>query len=150
MSSAPTGAFFEVFVEIGIIEQLSRSLLEARLPKRLIQPHFGVLNHLARLGDGSTPLELARAFQVPKTSMTHTLAGLEKRGLIEMRPNPADGRSKLVTLTKSGQMLRQETIALLAQDFGGLADQISPETLAALPPLLRELREILDRNRLAE
>ena len=35
---------FEVFKEIGIIEQLSRALLEARLPDGLIAPHFGVGN----------------------------------------------------------------------------------------------------------
>jgi hypothetical protein len=38
------------------------------------RPHFSVLNHLMRVEDGRTPLELARAFQVPKTTLS-TLAG---------------------------------------------------------------------------
>ena len=94
---------FRFFNEIGIIEQLSRAQLEARLPDGMIAPHFAVLNHLTRVRDGQTPLALARAFQVPKTTMTHTLKGLEQHRLVEMRPNPEDGRSKRVWLTDQGR-----------------------------------------------
>ena len=73
MPETNPAVFFEVFNEIGIIEQLSRAVLEARLPDGLIAPHFTVLNHLVRVKDGQTPVHMARAFQVPKTSMTHTL-----------------------------------------------------------------------------
>ena len=108
---------FELFNEIGIIEQLSRASLEARLPRAIIGPHFTMLNHLVRLGDGRAPIDMARAFQVPKSTLTHTLKGLEGQGLTEMRPNPADGRSKLVYLTPSGRVLRHQTIAALGPDF---------------------------------
>jgi DNA-binding MarR family transcriptional regulator len=98
-AAADTSLYFELFNEIGILAQLSRALFEARLPKGLTVPHFSVLNHLVRLGDGKTPLALARAFQVPKTTRTHTLSGLEARGLVDLAPNPRDGRSKRVRLT---------------------------------------------------
>jgi hypothetical protein len=62
--------YFRLFNEIGIIEQLSRARFEARLPKGVLVPHFTVLNHLMRVEDGRTPLELARAFQVPKTTLS--------------------------------------------------------------------------------
>ncbi len=52
-----------VLNEIGIISQLSRAKLESRLNDGLTQHHFGALNHLVRLGDGRTPLEMARASQ---------------------------------------------------------------------------------------
>ena len=76
--------FFALIVEVGIINQISTAFLEARLPDGLLVSHFSVVNHLIRVRDGSTPLELARAFQVPKTSMSHTLAGLEKNGFVEI------------------------------------------------------------------
>ncbi|MEM9975891.1 MAG: helix-turn-helix domain-containing protein, partial [Pseudomonadota bacterium] len=85
MPDSPLETYFTFFNEVGIIGQLSRTLLERHLPKGYLLPHFSVLNHLIRVRDGPTPLALARAFQVPKTSMTHTLAGLERGGLIEMR-----------------------------------------------------------------
>lgn len=73
--------------------------MEARLPEGLISPHFTVLNHLIRVSDGPTPIMLARAFQVPTTTMTHTVSRLVKHRLVEMRPNPKDGRSKRVWIT---------------------------------------------------
>ncbi len=146
---APTAGplWFALFTEIGIIGQLSRTLLEKRLPEGLISAHFAVLNHLARLGDGKTPLSIARAFQVPKTSMTHTLAILEGRGLITLAPNPADGRSKLVYLTEAGRAVRQGAIDGLSPDIEHLAKLYSLEKVEQIVPLLEELRQILDTNR---
>lgn len=138
---------FEVFNEIGIIEQLSRALLEARLPDGLIAPHFGVLSHLMRRGDGATPIDMARAFQVPKTSMTHTLKGLEARGMVQLRPNPEDGRSKQVWLTDRGRQVRAETIAALAPEFQKLMEEFDTGRLAEIKPVLTQLREYLDAAR---
>ena len=139
--------YFKLFNEIGIIEQLSRTFLEAQLPDGLIAPHFSVLNHLIRVKDGQTPLVLALAFQVPKTSMTHTLAGLEKRRLVEMRPNPKDARSKQVWLTEDGQRVRDETIARLGPEFISVGQAIPPEKVQAVLPILEELRIYLDKAR---
>lgn len=138
---------FQIFNEIGIIEQLSRAVLEAHMPEGLIEPHFGVLNHLMRVGDGCTPIAMARAFQVPKTSMTHTLAGLERRGLVEMRPNPRDGRSKQVWLTDTGRMLRDQIIRDMGPELAKLAEALDTERLMAILPVLTELRVYLDKSR---
>lgn len=139
--------YFAFFNEIGIIAQLSRAAFEARLPDGLTVPHFTVLNHLIRVADGRTPLELARAFQVPKTSMTNTLAGLEIRGLVEMRPNPADRRSKRIWLTEKGRRFREEAIATLIPAMEGFAERFSPDDIDALLPRLTEMRAFLDAAR---
>ncbi len=139
--------YFQFFNEIGIIDQLSRARLEARLPKGLIRPHFTVLNHLVRVADGRTPLELARAFQVPKTTMTHTLSGLVRQGFVEVRPNPDDGRSKCVFLTDAGRGFRDETIGALAEGFAGFIETFDAARVAALLPCLAEMRVFLDENR---
>lgn len=147
----PTGpaAYFALFNEIGIIEQLSRAFLEKQLPDGLIAPHFGVLNHLIRVADGPTPLALARAFQVPKTTMTHTLSGLVKHGLVTMRPNPDDARSKQVWLTDAGRALRERTITALGPDFQNIAAALPPDKVAAVLLILQELRIYLDQNRVS-
>ena len=147
MPDTNPAVFFEIFTEIGIIEQLSRASLEARLPDGLIAPHFAVLNHLVRVHDGRAPIEMARAFQVPKTSMTHTLKGLEKRGLVEMRPNAEDGRSKRVWLTEAGRTLRAQTIAALGADFAKMAAEFDLDRLASIRPILRDLRIMMDAAR---
>jgi DNA-binding MarR family transcriptional regulator len=138
---------FEVFKEISIIEQLSRARLEARLPDGLIAPHFAVLNHLINRGDGSVPIDMARAFQVPKTSMTHTLKGLAAKGYVALRDNPRDGRSKTVWLTDKGRQLREETIDVMAQGFGPMMQALDIEQITDMLPVLVGLREYLDAAR---
>jgi len=142
-----TTVLFSFFNEIAIIGQLSGSLFERRLPEGFLVSHFAVLNHLVRLGDGKTPLALARNFQVPKTTMTHTLAGLEKAGLIRFAPNPKDGRSKCVMVTDAGRAFRDEAIARLEPDLRAIARAIPPDRVAAVMPLLARMREWLDRER---
>ncbi len=138
---------FEVFKEIGIIEQLSRARLEAQLPKGLIAPHFAVLNHLINRGDGAVPINMARAFQVPKTSMTHTLKGLVAGGYVELRDNPDDGRSKTVWLTEKGRAMREETIHALAPTMWEMMQNIDLGAVAAMLPTLVEMRKYMDAAR---
>jgi DNA-binding MarR family transcriptional regulator len=79
--------------------------------------------------------------------MTHTLAGLEAQGLVEMRPNPGDKRSKQVWLTAAGRNLREETIAAMMPEFADLAREFPAERVAAILPALIELRQIMDARR---
>jgi len=139
--------FYELFLETGIIAQLSRAMLEARMPDGLLQPHFSVLSHLIRVEDGRPPLAIAKAFQVPKNSMTHTLKGLESHGLIQLKPNPEDGRSKLVFLTKNGKKMHDNIIKAMAPDMTEMAKEFDIEKLVEVIPALRELRIYLDQKR---
>ncbi len=145
-----TKAAFALFNEIGIIGQLSRTLFETRLPEGITVPHFTVLNHLVRLGGTPSPLRLAKAFQVPKTSMTNTLAGLEKRGLILMHPNPEDGRSKCVEITEAGKALRENAISALGPDILQMLSHISVKRIQKILPELQAIRSYLDNNRLPD
>ncbi|MEM6275533.1 MAG: MarR family transcriptional regulator [Pseudomonadota bacterium] len=147
MSDDASNPVFELFNEIGIINQLSRAFFEARLPNGMVLPHFSVLNHLMRVGEGRTPLQIARAFQVPKNSMTHTLAGLEKRGLIEVRPHPSDRRSKTIWLTDAGRAFRGEAMARVGRDMAPVLPEMEPEDVQQTLAFLKSLREVLDRAR---
>jgi len=147
MSETALSDYFRLFNEIGIIEQLSRNLFEARLPPGFVLSQFAVLNHLIRVGDGRTPIAIARAFQVPKTSMTHSLAVLEREDMIEFRKNPKDGRSKLVHITKSGRAFRQSAIESLAPDLERIASAVPLEHVARMLLDLEALRKFLDQDR---
>lgn len=141
------GAVFAFFNEVGIINQLSSALFQKRLPDGVTVAQFSILNHLIRVRDGQTPLKLASAFQVPKTTMTHSLAGLERRGLVEMRANPEDGRSKCVWLTEAGRAFREDAIAALGRDAARLAPQLDVKGIMEMVPKLAEVRAVLDRDR---
>lgn len=139
--------YFQFFNEIGIIGQLSRTMMEARLPHGFLITHFSVLNHLIRVGDGRTPLAIANAFQLPKTSMTHTLAGLESAGMVEMKPNPKDGRSKQVWITEKGRNFRMDAITALSTDMEGFNQIFNMEKIGPILPVLAEIRTYLDKLR---
>jgi DNA-binding MarR family transcriptional regulator len=138
------GVVFALLNEASIIAQLARAQFEAVAPGGLTLPQFSVLNHLVRLGDGRSPHEIARAFQVPRPSMTHTLGLLEAAGLVAMRANPRDGRSKLVHLTPAGRAAREGAITALGPATARIEGAFGRARAAALLPELAALREVMD------
>jgi DNA-binding MarR family transcriptional regulator len=136
---------FQLFNEIGIIDQLAGALLDKTLPKGMTRAQFGVLNHFVRLGhETSSPAQLASAFQVTRPTMTSTLARLNRRGLIAIRPDPADGRGKLVSITDEGRAMRDRCIAGIGDATAMLGDLANPAEISALLPVLRRIRIGLD------
>ncbi|MEM7491322.1 MAG: MarR family winged helix-turn-helix transcriptional regulator [Pseudomonadota bacterium] len=146
-SDADLRRAFAIFNEIGILSQLSRASFEARLPDGVLLPHFSLINHLVRVADGQTPLDMARAFQVPKTTMSHMVSVVAKRGWVELRANPKDGRSKRVWLTPAGRAFREEAIASIAPDLARIGQVLSSEVQDDLLWHLKMLREFLDAQR---
>lgn len=138
---------FGFFNEIGIVSQLSSALFMRLIPGGLHLSHFIVLNHLVRLGDDRTPLQIATALQVTKATMTHTLGVLARHGFVEVSPNPDDGRSKLVRLTPSGRSFRDQAIADLAPALSFVAEAMTPGEIEAVLPVLEKVRKLLDAER---
>lgn len=145
--SDPEAALFAVFNEIGIVAQLSRTLFEARLPDGVLVSHWAVLNSLERVRDGRTLIELAHAFEVPKTTMSHSVAALERRGWVTLRPNPRDGRSKTVWLTEAGRTFRAEAVARLSGDLAQIGAALPEGAAEGMLPGLARLRAVLDARR---
>jgi DNA-binding MarR family transcriptional regulator len=147
-TSAPADPpLFMLLNEIGIIAQLSQNRFEAVQPDGLRMSHFVLLNHLARVGDGTTPLRLARALQLAKSAITNTLQRLEERGLVRVEPDPEDGRGRRVWLTPAGRERRAAGIRTAVEAFALLEGVASPAMLDAIIPPLRALRQELDRAR---
>jgi len=113
-------------------------MLQNHLPSGFLVSHFAVLNHLVRVQDSRTPLELAQIFQVAKTTMSHTLSGLENAGLVEMRANEQDARSKKVWITKKGQQFRENAIKSTGNDASEILSKFPEKRIAKV--LLDELR----------
>ena len=55
---------FGFFNEIGIINQLSTTMLAKCLHDGMHPSHFYILNHLVRLGDGKPPVRIASAMRL--------------------------------------------------------------------------------------
>ena len=146
MNSAPLELNFALFNEIAKIYQLSSAVMNAKLPDSFLKSHFGVLNHLMKVQDGRTPLELARAFQVPKTTMTHTLSGLEKHSLVGFCSHPKDGRSKCVWITDAGPCFVGQAVFNMAPELTKNLSHLSADHVSSLVNNLAHIRKLLDQG----
>ncbi len=90
---------FELSVAAQKVGQVLASSL-AGTPMRL--EDATLLNQLGRL-EPMTPTDLASRLGVSPSTLTYRLKGLEARGWVSRRANPADGRSALLGLTPSGR-----------------------------------------------
>ncbi|MEY2958564.1 MAG: hypothetical protein RLZZ01_1132 [Actinomycetota bacterium] len=86
-------------------------LVLARI-EELLKPHgltfarFELLRLLAFSRQGVLPLgKVGERLQVHPASVTNAVGRLEGAGLVERSPNPADGRSVLVSITASGRVV---------------------------------------------
>lgn len=69
---------------------------------------------------GELPMsKIGERLMVHPTSVTNTVDRLVKSGLVDKRPNPADGRGTLATITEQGrEVVESATRDLMAMDFG--------------------------------
>lgn len=101
----------------------------------LTPPQTGLLRAIAG-APGSSQQALADRLGTPATRLVALVDGLEERGLVERRRNPADRRLHAVHLTDAG--------TALLEDIGRVAREHDDDLLAALDPGERaRLRELL-------
>jgi DNA-binding MarR family transcriptional regulator len=139
---------FQLFTEIGIIDQLAGNAFERVLPAGMTRAQFGVLQHLSRRARPSqSPGTIAAAMQVSRATMTSTLGRLAQRGLVAIADDPTDGRGKQVQLTSYGEEMRQTCIAAILPLMPLVGQALDPAEQEQLLGLLRRLREVLDAAR---
>ncbi|MEM0986723.1 MAG: MarR family transcriptional regulator [Pseudomonadota bacterium] len=138
---------FKVFNEIGIINGLTTTELNRHIAPALNPSEFGVLNHFVRLGDGKTPSWLAKAFQMTRPSMTAIVAKLGTKGFVRVEAGEKDRRVKYVYITDAGRGAWRKALQALGPRLEAVTDEFGKERLAAILPLLSELRAYLDEER---
>jgi len=122
-------------------EVLGHLIRRLRSEHRFSLSQGSVLGRLDREGPQSTS-KLATAERVRPQSMGQTVAELESQGLIERRPDPADGRSALLELTDAGRAeLREDR----GRREGWLAEAIEENFTAAERETLDEAVRLLAR-----
>ena len=98
-----------------------------------------------RIGDGGSRLtDLAEQAQVTKQTASLLVAALEREGLVERVPDPADGRARLIRFTPLGQAAAgraRDVVMGVEQEW---TEHLGPELSACLREALTRLREIAD------
>jgi MarR family transcriptional regulator, transcriptional regulator for hemolysin len=120
-------------------------LSEARLkPLGFGVGHLPVLVAL-RDGRASTQRDLARFARIEQPPMAQMLARMERDGLIQRAPDPADGRMSRITLTKVASARLPDAIAVLLWGNGEALRDFTDEEAGLLVALLTRLIANLDR-----
>lgn len=133
---------------LRLLVECSRGL-EARLRLGLreagyedIRPaHYAVLRYLGL--EGSRVTELAEAAGMTQQSMGELVARLEGLGFVERRPDPRDGRARIVVPTGAGRRGIEAAAGILAEAEVDLAGRMGEERLETLVVLLEELGAVL-------
>jgi DNA-binding MarR family transcriptional regulator len=112
-----------------------------RPEREVSSAELSVLGLLHRRGPMSAG-ELAWAERVQPQSLTRTLAALEERGEIRRRPDPADRRRSVLSITEAGS---QVLFADVAQRDSWLAMAMADELSPAETQLLMMAGELMER-----
>jgi DNA-binding MarR family transcriptional regulator len=90
-------------LRLGIVRTARRLRQEAAAEATGLTPtSTAALATIERHGP-LTPSELAKLERVQRPTVTRTLGCLDREGLIERTPDPADGRSALVSVNAAGR-----------------------------------------------
>ena len=117
--------------------QLARSyrrMVDRRLTEHQISDARALpVLHIARAGDGMRQRALAEIMGIEGPSLVRLLDQLCAAGLVERRPDPADGRAKTLHITAEGRQMATVIAAVLDQlrdqVFAGVSDADLDATL---------------------
>lgn len=112
----------------------------------LMDGAFGVLAALRRRGSPYqlTPKMLLEEMMLTSGGLSLLLDRLAQQGLVERRPNPADGRSRMIALTPLGLSKVDAAMDAQASVDGELIDALSPDEQRRLTSLLGKLLHAME------
>jgi len=94
--------------------------------------------------EGTRLTELADRAQVTKQTASLLVAALEREGLVERVPDPADGRARLIRLSARGQEAAERAKEVVVGVEREWTEHLGPELSDRLREGLVRLREVTD------
>jgi DNA-binding MarR family transcriptional regulator len=127
-----------------LLTQLTR-LFQTELFDRLLAagledarvPHTHVTAYIK--ADGSRLTELAAQARMTLPAMSELVDDLQRIGIVERRPDPSDGRAKLICLTDAGWQAMRTARRVIAEIEADYAQLVGAERFEAAAQTLDEL-----------
>ena len=131
-----------------LLVQLTR-LFQTELFERLVAagltdarvPHTHVTAYIK--ADGSRLTELAAQARMTLPAMSELVDDLQRLGIVERRPDPRDGRAKLICLTDAGWEAMRTARRSIAEIEAGYAALVGPESFETAVETLDALLQAL-------
>ena len=100
---------------------------------------FGVINW-----SGTRLTDLAARANMTRPSMAELVDELQQAGYLDRRPDPSDGRAKLIRPTRKGRRILAQALRAVSDIEHGYAEAVGPERFDAL---IATLQDLLDAGR---
>jgi DNA-binding MarR family transcriptional regulator len=146
--STPATRGRNVLFRLFILGQLADDLLGRAMVDLNLNPNDFAVQSAIRAFQPVTPTRLSALLGMPPTTLSSYLRRLEERRQIRRRPNPADGRSSLLEVTRAGERNVVAAFPALRGSIARVHEQLdySPQELdLALDRLEDALRTVLSR-----
>jgi DNA-binding MarR family transcriptional regulator len=136
----------QLFLKASTTSQLVGRIVEAQLEQVGI-PAFllALLTHIREL-EPVSPTAVSLASGAPPTTLRDNIQRLVDRRLVRRVPNPDDGRSYLLVLTRRGEIAVRAADPALLEAYVALEERLS-RPLRDYELMLDELNEALDGAR---
>jgi DNA-binding MarR family transcriptional regulator len=146
MAEDPPQPQMSLLFDLWLVNHLLSDALDEQLTDAggLNGEEFGFYSLLRRFGPVAAG-QISRWTAMRPTTLSSLVRRLQQRGHVEQRPNPADGRSRLLVLTPAGEQAHATAAATFFAATRALAAALGPEEFhqrTALQRLDAALREV--------
>ena len=136
-------------MDLATLMFVSYRAMDERVRQAMRDAGYDVTVAQARLAqriaeEGTRLTELADRAGVTKQTASLLVAALEREGLVERVPDPADGRARLIQLSSRGRQAAQRAMEVVIGVEGEWTAHLGPELTERLREALVRLREITD------
>ena len=132
--------------DLASIRRTLRRPLEAEVAKgHLTVPQTGVMQVVVRNRGGISLKELSAEVSLAHSTVSGIVDRLEKRGMIERRPDASDGRiSRIYPASIVSEFVREKIPALVRGPIEAAMERATEEERTQIHEALRRLRELLE------
>ena len=122
----------------GVLQRLEH---EMRIERHLPLSWYDVLLSLSReRRPGLRMQDLAEAVVLSRTRVSRVVDEMERAGLVQREPNPSDGRSTMVSMTRTGRTAFRDAATVYVRGISGhFANLLTTEELACVRTALEKV-----------
>lgn len=136
-------------MDLATLMFVSYRAMDDRVQRAMREAGYDVTVAQSRLAqriadEGSRLTDLAERAQVTKQTASLLVAALERQGLVERVPDPADGRARLIRLSARGREAARHAMDVVVGVEAEWTAHLGAERTAGLRAALESLREVTD------
>lgn len=98
--------------------------------------------------EGTPSTALGPKMGMEATSLSRTLKTMEEKGLIERKPNPADGRGVLIHLTPFGKEMREFSKHVVFRFDEAVREHVSEEELQTFKNVANTMMDLINNKKI--